>query len=413
MAAAAGTEESPCAKTLETRNRTYRQARCGPRAGPGFAPSQEDAQRIKQAVAAVGSNNMDRFIELKAEITDPVGKKLVDWVRLRNGYGEAAEYQAFLKDNTLWPERSMLAQRMEEAFFTQGGSSASIKEHFKSSQPETGIGFAALASAYLAEGNKDEARKFAAKAWREFPMPGTLETGFLRRFGDLLDEKDHRWRFDRMVTDDVRWAGNRAERAAVARRVIPLLSAAEQKKATARLAVFNKSNGARALMDALPADTQDHGLAFHRAQLLRKADKIEEAAKIILAQPADPEKIAVLDEWWAERRQLAYGALKIGKPKLAYELTKDAGPLSVNPRKEQTFMAGWIAFRYLKDADSAIKHFNDLTKTADGPLSRAKAAYWLGRIAESQDKTERSPRALHEGVERVRYLPRLTRHAEA
>ena len=385
-AAAAGTDESPAPKLLKQEAEHIAKLDAALAPVRNYAPSQEDAQRIKQAVAAVSSNSLERFSELKAEITDPVGKKLVEWVRLRNGYGEAAEYRAFLKDNPLWPERSMMTQRLEEAFFTQGGSSASIKEHFKSSQPETGIGHAALASAYLAEGNKDEARKLAAKAWREYPMPGTLETGFLRRFGDLLNDKDHKWRFDRMVTDDVRWAGNRAERAAVARRVIPLLSAAEQKKATARLAVFNKSSSARALMEALPADQQDYGLAFHRAQLLRKSGKIEDAAKIILAQPTDPEKIAVLDEWWAERRQLAYGALKIDKPKLAYELAKDAGPLTVNPRKEQTFMAGWIAFRFLKDPESAIKHFNDLAKVADGPLSRAKAAYWLGRIAESQDK---------------------------
>jgi soluble lytic murein transglycosylase len=205
----------------------------------------------------------------------------------------------------------------------------------------------------------------------------------------LLDENDHKWRFDRMVTDDVRWAGNRSDRAAFARRVIPLLPAAEQKKATARLAVFNRSGNARALMDALPpgGDT-DYGLAFHRAQVLRKSGKVEEAAQIILSEPTDPSKIAVLDEWWAERRELAYGALKMGKAKLAYELAKDGGPLSVNPLKEQTFMAGWIAFRYLKDANAAEKHFKDLVKAADGPLSRAKAAYWLGRIAEARaDKT--------------------------
>ena len=196
-----------------------------------LAPSPEDAQRIREAIDAVKTGKMDRFAELKAAITDPVGRKLVEWVRLRAGYGEAAEYRAFLKDNPLWPERSMMVQRMEEALFTQGGSAPTIREFFKSTPPETGLGYAALASAYLAEDNKAEAKKNAAKAWRDMTMPGMLETGFLRRFGDLLTESDHKWRFDRMVTDDVRWAGNRQERAAFARRVIPLLSAAEQKKA--------------------------------------------------------------------------------------------------------------------------------------------------------------------------------------
>ena len=45
--------------------------------------------------------------------------------------------------------------------------------------------------------------------------------------------------------------------------------------------------------------------------MLRKAGKIEEAADLILSVPPDPKKIAELDEWWAERRELAYGALKL------------------------------------------------------------------------------------------------------
>ena len=199
-------------------------------------------------------------------------------------------------------------------------------------------------------------------------IPAELEDDFLKRFGNLLTPADHKWRFNRMVTDDVRYAGNRAERAAFARRVIPLLPEAEQKKATARLAVFNKASNARALMNALPSGGEgDTGLAFHRIQLLRKAGKVEEAAKIILAIPPDPKKIAVLDEWWAERRELAYGALKMDRMKLAYELVKDAGPLTVNPLKEQTFMAGWIAFRYLNKPGVAEKHFKDFALPPTDP----------------------------------------------
>ena len=153
-------------------------------------------------------------------------------------------------------------------------------------------------------------------------------------------------------------------------------------------------------------------MQFHRAQVLRKAGKVDEAAKIILAAPKDPAQIAVLDEWWAERRELAYGALKSGNAKLAYELAKDAGPLTVNPLKEQTFMAGWIAFRYLKNADAAEKHFKDLAKAADGPFSRAKAAYWLARIAESRGDKAAATRTLQAGGQKSRHLPRLAGHAK-
>jgi len=355
-----------------------------------IAPDSGDVDALRQAVAAVRSNDIDQFKEAKEKINNPVAQKLADWIRLRSGLGEPPEFQSFLRDNPAWPDRPTLTQRFEEALFTHGGSAKNIKSFFKNSKPETGAGYAALASANLADGNTEEARKFAAQAWREMSIPPQLENGFLDRFGQLLSPADHKWRFDRLVTNDIRFADNRADRVALARRLIPLLPANEQKRATARLAVFNKASNAQALINALPPGSRDDtGLAFHKAQLLRKAGKIEEAAAIILAIPPNPNKIAALDEWWGERRELAYGALKIGNAKLAYDLVKDAGPISVNPRKEQTFLAGWIAFRQLKKLDTAERHFKDMAAAADGPLSTAKAAYWLGRLADARgDKAE-------------------------
>jgi soluble lytic murein transglycosylase len=348
-------------------------------------PSANDVKNLKEAVAAVGAQDVNRFNDAKSGISDPVGRKLADWIRLRAGLGDPAEYETFLRDNPLWPSRAMLIQRLEEALFTKGGSSSAIKSYFASEEPQTGAGYAALASAYLAEGNTAKARSLAARTWRETTLPPTLENGFLARFGKLLTPADHKWRFDRLVTDDVRFADNRAARVAAARRLIPILPQSEQKKATARLAVFDKAKNAHALMSALSGHgDSDAGLTFHRAQMLRKAGKIEDAADLILSVPPDPKKIAELDEWWAERRELAYGALKLGKMKLAYKLVQNAGPLTVNPLKEQTFMAGWIAFRYLNNVAAAEKHFRAMAAAADGPLSNAKAQYWLGRVADAR-----------------------------
>jgi soluble lytic murein transglycosylase len=80
----------------------------------------------------------------------------------------------------------------------------------------------------------------------------------------------------------------------------------------------------------------------------------------------------------------------------AYELVRDAGPLSTNALNDQTFMAGWIALRFLNDAKTADKHFADFVRSADGPLSRGKANYWVGRTAEKlgdREKAQASYRA--------------------
>jgi soluble lytic murein transglycosylase len=349
-----------------------------------YSLSAGDGQRLREAFKSLGSGDVDAAGAAAAQIADPVARKLVDWYRLRRGYGTAAEYAAFLDANPAWADRTTLTQKLDEALFTQGGASGEIKAHFAKREPSSGVGLAALASAHLAEGNTDEARRLAAKAWREKMLPANLEAGFLTRFGSLLTAADHKWRLDRLLIDDIRWDGEKTQRAAIVRRVIPLLPAGEQKKANARLGVFLGNKSARKDIEALPAEgVPDWGLTFHRIQALRRAGKTDEAAKMLLGAPTEEALVVAPDEWWIERRANAYEALEDGNPKLAYALVREAGPLSANPLKDQSFMAGWLALRYLKDPKSAEKHFHVMNKAADGPLSRAKARYWLGRTAEA------------------------------
>jgi len=338
--------------------------------------SVENALRIRDAVGAIGAANVAKGLDLRGQITDPLGQKIVDWFRLRSGYGEPAEFRAFLEQNPAWPDRTLIQQRLEEALFTQGGTSTAIKAQLDKTPPRTGAGLAALASAHLAEGDKAKARQLAARAWREDMVPASLEQGFLERFGAVLAPADHKWRLDKLLMDDSRWTGERNERAAFIRRLIPLLDAPEQAKARARLAVFLRAKDATRLMDALPADAkEDWGLVLSRVQMLRRASRDDEAAKLLLGAPTDAEKIVSPDDWWEERRANAYAALEAGKPRLAYDLVRQAGPLTVNPLKEQSFMSGWLALRQLKDAAAAETHFGAMRKAADGPLSRAKADY--------------------------------------
>lgn len=350
------------------------------------APSAADAALIRDAVNAFSANDAAKGRSIRDQISDPLGRKLADWARLRVGLGEAPEYRAFLDANPAWPDRNTLNQRLDEALFARGGSPKAIKELYRGNEPRTAAGFAALASAHLAEGDEATARALAQKAWRTLDITATLETGFLERFGKYLTEADHKWRLDRLLMSDMRWASERGDRATLAKRLIPKLSEPEQKKAEARLAVFMKVPLARQMIEALPATANqpaDWGLVYHRVQALRRADKDEEAWKLLASVPTDANIVATPDDWWLERRANAYQALKAGKPRVAYDLVKEAGLLSVNPAKEQANFAGWLALRQLNDPTAADIHFRFMRKIADGPLSQAKADYWLGRTAEA------------------------------
>ncbi len=346
--------------------------------------SAADAEQLKRAITQLTAGDQAAFKTARDAITDPVAAKIADWFRMRGGFGEAGEIRAFLAANPAWPNRDLMIQRYEEALFKEGGAPKAIKALLAKEPPRTGAGHAALASALLADGDEAGAKRHAVVAWREHSIGAGIEPAFLQRLGKLLTTADHKWRLDKLLIDDLRWSSERAARAAVARRMLPLLPESERKKAEARIAVFMLSAKGAALINAIGGDDKaDWGLAFQRIQSLRRANKIEEAAKRMLAAPLDPAVIVSPDGWWNERRTLAYAAMRTGKPKLAYELAKAAGPLSVNPLKEQTFLAGWLALSHLRNAKIAEAHFAQMTKAADGPLSRAKAYYWHGRALEA------------------------------
>lgn len=351
-----------------------------------YSISKDDLEKLKAAFKALrGKPDVEEAEALKGQISDATARKLVDWYRLRNGVGTADEYRDFLTANPGWATPNALTEKRDEALFTQGGNSAEIKSHFGDGAPTTGAGYAALASAHLAEGNKDEARRLAVHAWRNHDFSKSLEKGFLERFGSMLTQADHKWRVDRLLISDARWKSQKQAVVDQARRVFPHLPAAERKKAEVRIGVLFNTKKSRRAIAALPAQTvPDWGLVFHRIQALRRSGKVEKAASLMLSAPTEEAMTVVPDVWWTERRTCAYAALRIGKPKLAYELVREAGPLSVNPLKDQSFMAGWIAQQYLDDPKAAEAHFRTFYKAADGPLSRAKARYWMGRNAEAR-----------------------------
>lgn len=363
-----------------------------------YALSDDDLAKVKEAIKAVSGSDADKVKQLQTGISDPLARQLIEWLRLRRGQGQAADYLKFLAENPHWPSRDMLQRRMEETLFDEGGDTELIATYFKDGAARSPSGMAVLASVHLAHGDKQQAKALAAKVWREEDLPEAQEKGFLARFGGMLTDEDHKWRLDRLLVEDVRYKADRVERAERVKRVIALLPAADQKVAQARLAVFMRKSSDKdkaALGPAQKGSGADWGAVFHKIQHHRRAGRLEEAAKLMRGAPLDPLLVTNLDQWWFERRGLAYLALKDGKPKLAYELVRDAGPVGVNALNDQTFMAGWIALRYLKDAKAAEKHFATLVSNADGPLTRARANYWMGRTFEAQGKKE-SARASYE-----------------
>lgn len=364
--------------------------------------AETDADHIRDAVKAIGGGDLARGKQLRDGVKDSVGRKLVDWYLYRGGYGTAEEIRAFAAANPTWPDRALLQKRAEEALFNSAAPPAAVKAFFAEVPPATGAGLGALASALAAGNEPSEAKALAARAWVEYDISTAQEATFLRKVGNLLTEADHKRRLDRLLLTEVRWSAERKERAAVIRRTIALLSASQKKIAAARLSVFLRAKNSGQLMAKLPPEAiaKDWGLSVQKAQVLRRQNKDAAAWKILLAEPESTLKVKP-DGWWTERRANAYAALESGKARTAYDLVSDTGQLSINAHNDAKFLAGWIALRHLEDPKLALGHFQDFVRSADGPLTRSRSSYWLGRTHEALGDRARAQESYRKAAEHV------------
>lgn len=359
-------------------------------------PSASDLAQMKASIEAAYRDDIAGARAQSQGIQDPTARKLAEWYLLRNVKGAADPFalEKFRLKNPDWPANE-IRLRTEESLLASGGDPQAIVALFEKDPPRSGAGFGALAAAYLALGDTEKATSIARKGWREQDLNKADETAYLKRLGKLIGPKDHKWRVDRLLLNDSRWDGTRKERVAEIKRLLPLLTEAEREKAQARIAVYlcyrggKCGAGAAATLNKLPAEAfKDWGVAYHKIQILRRTGDEAGAWARMLKVPDDAASLVNPDGWWFERRDNAYNALYAGKPEVAYQIVAKHGPVSVNPLKDAEFMAGWIALRFLGDAQRAKTHFEALIAAADGPISRSEGEYWLARAYDALgDKT--------------------------
>ncbi|MFQ5626167.1 MAG: hypothetical protein ACE5FM_05885, partial [Methyloligellaceae bacterium] len=339
--------------------------------------SKADKEALKSAISAVYKRRFQAARSAMAKVKDKTAKKLAQWYyyRRRGNESEPARIEQFRRANPDWPSQKRLQRNAEQALFTLKPSPETIKDFFAKTKPLTGAGKAALASAHLATGNKEKAGRLISEAWRKHDLERDIEKLILKRFGKLLTAKDHKARADRLLLLD------RKSKIPAVLRTAALLDKPEQKKIKARVAVVRRLRAAKKLLAAIPdeAAKDDVGFYFSRIQWLRRHKKEEEAWKLLLAAPSEPDALIALNEWWIERRVNCRNALNAGHAKIAYEIAKNHGPLTGKHYYQAEFLAGWIALRFLTQPENAKQHFLALRTAASGPKTIAKSEYWLGR----------------------------------
>jgi soluble lytic murein transglycosylase len=342
-----------------------------------------DMDALGNVIELVRKHNPADATQAEAQITDPVARKLAEWVILRSDDNGATveRYRAFLSANPSWPSQSFLRRRLEAALWDDHREDQAIWSWFETESPLTAKGRFSLARVMLARGDRANAERLVREAWQNDPMSEDTETTALDMFGALLTAGDHKARMDTLLYGSEHSAALRAAKR---------LGSAYVTLAKARIAAYEKAPNLRPLLELVPPELHgDPGYMFAKIQLLRREEKFSEAAQLMLSAPKDSGRLKNLDEWWIERRLLARKMIDAGELRNAYLIARDAAlPTRDIYKTEQEFTAGWIALRFLNDPATATQHFARIGVGSVNPTTLARGGYWQGRAAEAAGRSQ-------------------------
>jgi soluble lytic murein transglycosylase len=345
---------------------------------------QSDKDALENVIELVRKHKPADATEAEAAITDPVARKLAEWLILRSDDNGASfeRYRAFVATNPSWPSQTFLRRRIEAALWDDHRDDATVWSWFENESPVSAKGRFSLARVMIARGDRANAERLVREAWRNDPMSEDTETTALDLFGALLTAGDHKARMDTLLYG--------TEQEAAGLRAAKRLGAGHVALAKARIASNRKASNSKALLEAVPRELHgDAGYLFARIQLLRREEKFTEAAQLMMSAPKDSARLYNVDEWWIERRLLSRKMIDVGEHRTAYLIARDAAlPARDIYKTEQEFTAGWIALRFLNDPATAAQHFARIGVGSVNPTALARAGYWQGRAAEAAGRAQ-------------------------
>ncbi|SHH04983.1 soluble lytic murein transglycosylase [Cognatiyoonia sediminum] len=327
----------------------------------------------EQAVEAVRLAGDDKWEEAEAAVQerleDQVTADVVEWLRLRAGEGDFAEYRDFLARRPDWPGLSRIRSRGEEVI-PEDADPGEVLLWYGDIRPRTGIGAVRLAQALEARGLNELAQDVIETAWVELRLTEEGQEAILERYSAVVEPK-HPERVDNLLW---RW---RTEEAGW---MLDLLPDDQRALAEARIAYIRNQSDLDEKVQAVPPALRDTpALQYDRFNWLADRRRYADARDLALSQSTSAEALGQPFRWSSWRRSIARREMREGSPQRAYRLASEHFLTEGSSFADLEWLAGYIALTYLNEPGAAIGHFQTARAAVDTPISIARMEYWTGR----------------------------------
>ncbi len=284
-----------------------------------------------------------------------------------------------MAENANWPLLSAI-QLQTESSLTDRTPNADIVEFFDAHPPLTPAGIISYARALKADGKNDAAEKAMHTFFLTRDFGSDAVAKIMNGLPGMVTADDIVARTDRLI-----WQ----ERYADASGLLAYIQGDSKKILETRLAMLQQKTEADLWLNQLSDDEQnDPGILFARAHW-RRALGFNSSAASYLAKIDDIPGHE--DELAKERTALARSFLAQNDSSSAFDVVA-AQPTGKGQNITQNiWLAGWIALRFEHDVSAAAKYFKTFDDEVATPVSKARAAYWLGRAADAAGEDSVAP----------------------
>ena len=295
---------------------------------------------------------------------------LVNWMYLIDPQSGASfnEYFIFIKNNKDWPRINRIKYLAEHKINFDNNTPSSIIEYFTNNPPLSGFGKLRLAEAFLENNQTEKSKSLVKDGFKDAELSKNDLRYFSKIFKKFLTQQDYTLRADYFAYE---------AKYQDLRDTIEYLNPDYQKLYNARAALFTKRSADNLIAQVPQYLKEDPGLIYDRIKWRRKKARFDDALTLLNQSASDSlERNQYLAK---ERLSIARDKIQDKEFKTAYEILKDHRLKEGSDYAEIEWHLGWLALSFINQPDAALAHFLRMNAAVSYPISKARAAFWIGR----------------------------------